>query len=128
MPASKSRGKGKKRRARDEDSGAKGDSRGRPMLRDLPNEMRVLINRANVSLRVILSLENAWTAEKKYGHEILPDKHTVLKRAMGEVWELRDEKGKPLKHIELAFEMLNNDKDDDLRDAVFSLVSPCPRV
>ena len=75
--SSRGRDKKKKRKpkvlAGDEDSSSgKGDSRGRPMLRELPKEVRTLVNRANVFLHVILSLENAWTAEKKYGHEVLP--------------------------------------------------------
>ena len=125
-----SRGRDKKKRGKkpevlagDEDSSSgKGDSRGRPMLRELPKEVRTLVNRANIFLRVILSLENAWTAEKKYGHEVLPEKHTVLKRALGEVWGLEDDQGQPLKHVELAFGMLNTEKAHDLREAVFSLV------
>ena len=109
--------------AGDEDSSSgKGDSGGQPMLRELPKEVRTLVNRANVFLRVILSLENAWTAEKKYGHEVLPEKHTILKRALGEVWGLKDDQGQPLKHVELAFGMLNTEKAHDLREAVFSLV------
>ena len=75
-----------------------------------------------IFLRVILSLENAWTAEKKYGHEVLPEKHTILKRALGEVWGLEDDQGQPLKHVELAFGMLNTEKVHDLCEAVFSLV------
>ena len=125
--SSRGREKKKKRKpkvlAGDEDSSSgKGDSRGRPMLRELPKEVRTLVNRANVFLRVILSLENAWTAEKKYGHEVLPEKHTILKRALGEVWGLKDDQGQPLKHVELAFGMLNTEKAHDLREAVFSLV------
>ena len=126
--SSRGRDKKKKRKKQkvldgDEDSSSgKGDSRGRPMLRELPKEVHTLINRANVFLRVILSLENAWTAEKKYGHEVLPEKHTILKRALGEVWGLEDDQGQPLKHVELAFGMLNTEKVHDLREAVFSLV------
>ena len=125
--SSRGRDKKKKRKpkvlAGDEDSSSgKGDSRGRPMLRELPKEVRTLVNRANVFLRVILSLENAWTAEKKYGHKVLPEKHTILKRALGEVWGLKDDQGQPLKHVELAFGMLNTEKAHDLREAVFSLV------
>ena len=50
------------------------------------------------------------------------EKHTVLKRALGEVWGLEDDQGQPLKHIELAFGMLNTKKVQDLHEAVFSLV------
>ena len=43
---------------RDEDSSSgKGDSRGWLMLHELPKEVHTLVNRANVFLRVILSLE-----------------------------------------------------------------------
>ena len=125
--SSRGRDKKKKRKpkvlAGDEDSSSgKGDSRGRPMLRELPKEVRTLVNRANVFLRVILSLENTCTVEKKYRNKVLPEKHTSLKRALGEVWGRKDDQGQPLKHVELAFGMLNTEKAHDLREAVFSLV------
>ena len=65
-----SRGRDKKKRRKkqkildgDEDSSSgKGNSCGQPMLCELPKEVRTLVNCANIFLRVILSLENAWTA------------------------------------------------------------------
>ena len=88
--SSRGRDKKKKRKKQkaldgDEDSSSgKGNSCGRPMLRELPKEVHTLINRANVFLHVILSLENTCTVEKKYGNKVLPEKHTILKRAPGE--------------------------------------------
>ena len=121
---SKARGKGKKSRAKGDDAtGSKGDSRGRAMLRELPNEVRSVVNRANMFLRLRISLENAWTAEKKYGHTLLPEKHAIVKRALNDVRELRDDDGKQLKHIALGFKMLNDDKNEELRQDVFDLVS-----
>lgn len=100
----------------------KGDSRGRAMLRELPSEVRSIVTRANMFLRLRMSLENVWTAEKKYGHSSLPEKHALVKRALNDVRELRDEDGKPLKHIALGFKMLNEDKSEELRQNVFDLV------
>lgn len=119
----KGRGKGKKSRAKDDEAiTSKGDSRGRAMLRELPNEVRSVVNRASMFLRLRISLENAWTAEKKYGHTLLPEKHAIIKRALNDVRELCDDDGKPLKHIALGFKMLNDDKNEELRQDVFDLV------
>ena len=73
-------------------------------------------------LRVRMSLENVWTAEKKFGHSSLPEKHAIVKRVLNDVRELRDEEGRPLKHIALGFKILNDDKNEDLRLNVFDLV------
>lgn len=114
----KGRGKGKKSRARDD----KGDSRGRAMLRELPNEVRSLVTRASIFLRIRISLENAWTMEKKNGNTKLPDKHTIIKKSIADVWEVRDGNGDLHKPFDLGFEILNDEKNAALREDVFSLV------
>lgn len=122
--ASKGRGKGKKSRSRDDDgTGTKGDSRGRAMLRELPKEVRLIVTRANMFLRLYICLEKAWTEEKKTGDAKLPNKHTVAKQAISDVWKLRDDEGKPYQHFDLGFKILNRDNNEDLRNDVFSLVS-----
>lgn len=62
--------KGKKIHGKDNDTtSGKGDSHGRAMLRELPNEVCSVINRAHMFLRLRITLENAWMVEKKYSHE-----------------------------------------------------------
>ncbi|EPS94099.1 hypothetical protein FOMPIDRAFT_94637 [Fomitopsis schrenkii] len=64
--ASKGRGKGKKSRSRDDDgTDTKGDSHGRAMLRELPKEVRLIVTRANMFLRLYICLEKAWTDIRK---------------------------------------------------------------
>ncbi|EPS94079.1 hypothetical protein FOMPIDRAFT_93384 [Fomitopsis schrenkii] len=126
--------KGRKRRskARD-DSIFKGDSRGRVMLRELPAEVRSIVSRANTFLRLRISLEHAWTQEKKITHDILPEKHIVIQDAIGDVWEMvarerkerkeREGKERNLKHLELGFDKLNNPEEGaDARKDVCNLL------
>ncbi|KAI0714358.1 hypothetical protein C8Q72DRAFT_197230 [Fomitopsis betulina] len=121
--ASKGRGKGKKSRSRDDNgTGTKGDSRGRAMLRELPKEVRLIVTRANMFLRLYICLEKAWTEEKKTGDAKLPNKHMVAKQVISNVWKLRDDEGKPYQHFDLGFKTLNRDNNKDLRNDVFSLI------
>lgn len=117
---SKGQRKGRKSRAKDDDS--KGDSRGRAMLRELPVEVRSVVTRANSFLRLRISLENAWTAERKFSHTLLPEKDMIVKRAINDVWQLRDDDGKSIKNIELGFKVLNDEKNEDIRSDIFTLV------
>ncbi|EPT04067.1 hypothetical protein FOMPIDRAFT_1046537 [Fomitopsis schrenkii] len=117
---SKGRRKGRKSRAKDDDS--KGDSRGRAMLRELPVEVRSVVTRANSFLRLRISLENAWTAERKFSHTLLPEKDMIVKRAINDVWQLRDDDGKSIKNIELGFKVLNDEKNEDIRSDIFTLL------
>ncbi|EPS99850.1 hypothetical protein FOMPIDRAFT_85646 [Fomitopsis schrenkii] len=121
--ASKGRGKGKKSRSRDNNgTGTKGDSCGRAMLRELPKEVRLIITRANMFLRLYICLEKAWTEEKKTGDTKLPNKHMVAKQAISNVWKLHNNEGKPYQHFDLGFKILNRDNNEDLRNNVFSLI------
>lgn len=121
---SKGRGRGTKSHARDDDGiGSKSGSRGRAMLRNLPNDVRSIVTKANIFLRLRMSLENAWTSEKKYSHAMLPEKHSIAKRAIGDIWELHDDDRNPFKHLDIGFKILNNDKNEELRQDVFNLVS-----
>ena len=118
----KARHKGKSHARDDDTTSGKGDSRGRAMLRELPNEVRSIVNRAHMFLRLQITVENAWTAEKKYSHERLPEKHTMGKRAITDVWKLRDKDGNLIKPFDLGFKMLNDEKNVVLSDDVFNLV------
>ncbi|EPS92949.1 hypothetical protein FOMPIDRAFT_1056414 [Fomitopsis schrenkii] len=112
--------KGKSHTRDDNTTSSKGDSCGRAMLRELPNEVCSIVNRAHMFLRLHITVENAWTAEMEYSHERLPEKHTMGKRVIGDVWKLRDKDGNLIKPFDLGFKMLNDKKNVVLHDDLWT--------